>query len=140
MYRFVRKNASQIGILSVLILMMVVFIFAAPKTFQSKEIYASLMFSVPLYGIVALPLTMVVIAGEIDLSFGSIMAVGMVGFWTVYDKTSSIELAFVASLIIGFLVGGPGKIHDNRSRATMSFSKIPGQKSPPISTRKPEPT
>ncbi len=104
-YRFVRKNASQIGILSVMVVMMVVFVFAAPKTFQNKEIYASLMFSVPLYGIVALPLTMVVIAGEIDLSFGSIMAVGMVGFWTVYDKTGSIELALVTSLVVGFLVG-----------------------------------
>ncbi len=104
-YRFVRNNASQIGIMSVLILMMGVLIFAAPKTFQSKEIYASLMFSVPLYGIIALPLTMVVIAGEIDLSFGSIMAVGMVGFWFVYDKTGSVELAFVTSMVTGFLAG-----------------------------------
>ncbi len=85
--------------------MWVVFLFAAPETFRSKEIYASLMFSVPLYGIVALPLTMVVIAGEMDLSFGSIMAVGMVGFWYVYDETQSMELAFVASLVTGFLAG-----------------------------------
>ncbi len=103
--RFVRKNASQLGILSVFIVIWIFFVFRAPETFQSKDIYASLMFSVPLYGIVALPLTMVVIAGEMDLSFGSIMAVGMVGFWFVYDKTGSIEIAFVASLITGFLAG-----------------------------------
>lgn len=103
--RFARKNASQMGILSVLIVMWIVFVFAAPDTFRSSEIYASLMFSVPLYGIVALPLTMVVIAGEMDLSFGSIMAVGMVGFWYVYDATDSVELAFVASLATGFLAG-----------------------------------
>jgi simple sugar transport system permease protein len=105
LYRFVRKNASQMGIFSVLIVMWIVFLFAAPKTFQAKDIYASLMFSVPLYGIVALPLTMVVIAGEMDLSFGSIMAVGMVGFWYVYDDSGSMELAFVACLASGFLAG-----------------------------------
>ena len=68
LYRFGRKNASQLGIFGVLIIMWIVFLFAAPETFRSKDIYASLMFSVPLYGIVALPLTMVVIAGEMDLS------------------------------------------------------------------------
>lgn len=105
LYRFARKNASQLGIFGVLIIMWIVFLFAAPETFRSKEIYASLMFSVPLYGIVALPLTMVVIAGEMDLSFGSIMAVGMVGFWYTYDETQSMELAFVASLATGFMAG-----------------------------------
>lgn len=103
--RFVRKNASQLGIFGVLVGMWLAFVFAAPQTFQSKEIYASLMFSVPLYGIVALPLTMVIIAGEMDLSFGSVMAVGMVGFWYVYDASQSLELAFAASLATGFLAG-----------------------------------
>jgi simple sugar transport system permease protein len=105
MLRFGRKNASQLGIFGVLIIMWIVLLFAAPETFRSKEIYASLMFSVPLYGIVALPLTMVVIAGEMDLSFGSIMAVGMVGFWYTYDATGSLELAIVISLATGFLAG-----------------------------------
>ena len=103
--RMARKNASQFGILSVLIIIWIVFFFAAPETFQSKDIYASLLFSVPLYGIVALPLTMVVIAGEMDLSFGSIMAVGMVGFWYAYERTDSLPLALVASLVTGFLAG-----------------------------------
>ena len=42
------------------------------------DIYSSLMSTVPVTqsGIIALTLTLVVIAGEIDLSFGSVMAVG----------------------------------------------------------------
>ncbi|MBN1563386.1 MAG: ABC transporter permease [Anaerolineae bacterium] len=87
------------------IIMVIVFVFTAPETFQSKDIYASLMFSVPLYGIVALPLTMVIIAGEMDLSFGSIMAVGMVGFWYAYDATNSIEIGFLVCLVTGFVAG-----------------------------------
>ncbi len=105
MIRVARKNASQLGIVSVFFIMWIVFIFADPATFQSKEIYGSLMFSVPLYGIIALPLTMVVIAGEMDLSFGSIMAVGMVAFTEVYQAWDTLEAAVVACLVAGFLAG-----------------------------------
>jgi simple sugar transport system permease protein len=103
--RAARKNASQIGIIFVFIIMWIAFIFADPATFQSREIYGSFMFSVPLYGIIALPLTMVVIAGEMDLSFGSVMAVGMVAFTEVYQAWGSLEAAVVACLIAGFLAG-----------------------------------
>lgn len=103
--RFARRNASQLGVFSVMIALWIFFIVLAPDTFLKKEIYASLMFSVPLYGIVALPLTMVVIAGEMDLSFGSIMAVGMVGFWYAYDASNSIEIAFLVCLLTGFGAG-----------------------------------
>ena len=63
------------------------------------------MTSVPYWGVIALPLTMVIIAGDIDLSFISIMAVGMVVFWEAYETTSSLGVAFAASLVSGFLVG-----------------------------------
>lgn len=103
--RFMRRNGSQIGIVGVFLLVWIYFILAAPETFQSKEIYASLMMSVPLFGIVALPLTMVVIAGEMDLSFPSVMAVGMVAFARVYPETNSLTLSFLACLASGFFVG-----------------------------------
>jgi len=38
-------------------------------TWRNKEIYGALMSTVPFFGLVALPLTLVVIANEIDLSF-----------------------------------------------------------------------
>ncbi len=103
--RFVRRNGSQIGIIGVFLLVWLYFVFAAPETFQSDKIYASLMMSVPLFGIVALPLTMVVIAGEMDLSFPSVMAVGMVAFAQVYPVTNSLLLAFLACLGAGFGAG-----------------------------------
>jgi simple sugar transport system permease protein len=46
-----------------------------------------------------------VIAGEIDLSFGSIMAVGTLVFVNVFQTTGNLALAFVACLVAGFLVG-----------------------------------
>jgi len=81
------------------------FIVGAPRTFLSREIYAAFMSTIPFFAIIALPLTMVVIAGEIDLSFGSIMAVGTLVFVNVFQISGSLALAFVSCLVAGFLVG-----------------------------------
>jgi len=48
---------------------------------------------------------MLIIAGEIDLSFSSIMAIGMVGFLFVYNATGIPFLGLLAALIAGVLVG-----------------------------------
>lgn len=103
--RFFRTNILQIGIFGVLLLLWLFFIIAAPNTFLSPRIYQSLMASVPFFGIVALPMTMLVIAGEIDLSFPSVMAVGVVAFIEVFTLTNSVLLAFLACLLSGFVVG-----------------------------------
>ena len=64
------------------------------------------MTTVPFFGVIALPLTMLIIAGEIDLSFPSIMAMGMVGFLFVYNATGNAFLGFLAALVVGALIGG----------------------------------
>ena len=102
---FARRNGLQIGIVFVLLLIWVFFVFGAPETFLSPEIYAAYMSTIPFFAVMALPLTMVIIAGEIDLSFPSIMAIGMVTFVNVFAMTNSVTAAFLLSLIVGFLVG-----------------------------------
>ena len=103
--QFARKNGLQIGIIGVMLGIWLLFIIGASETFLKPDIYRALMTSVPYWGVIALPLTMVIIAGDIDLSFISIMAVGMVVFWEAYETTSSLGVAFAASLVSGFLVG-----------------------------------
>ncbi len=103
--RFARRYGLQIGIVCVLLVIWALFVIGAPKTFLSREIYAAYMSVIPFFAIMALPLTMVVIAGEIDLSFGSIMAVGVLVYVNVFETTGSFALAFVACLVAGFLVG-----------------------------------
>lgn len=103
--RLARANGLQIGILSVLLLLWALFLVGAPATFLSREMYAALMSTIPFYAIIALPLTMVVIAAEIDLSFGSIMGLGMLVFVNVLQATQNVGLAFVACLATGFLAG-----------------------------------
>jgi simple sugar transport system permease protein len=105
MTHIIRLNGLQLGIVAVMVIMWIAFIVKAPGTFLDTLIYRALMISIPMWGIIALPLTMVVIAGEIDLSFPSTMAVGMVAFFEIYSREASLGLAFAGSLGAGFLVG-----------------------------------
>jgi simple sugar transport system permease protein len=103
--QFGRRNGLQLGIVGVMLALWLIFIIGAPNTFLKKDIYRALMQAVPYWGIIALPLTMLIIAGEIDLSFGSIMGVGMLAFIQVFKHTDSLGLGLVACLAAGFLVG-----------------------------------
>ncbi|MEO8612834.1 MAG: ABC transporter permease [Chloroflexota bacterium] len=103
--RFVRRNGLQLGIIGVFLVILLVLILGAGRTFLSPNIYTALMSTIPFFGIVAMPLTMIVIAREIDLSFGSIMAISMVGYVLVYNGTQSVFLGFIAALVVGFVAG-----------------------------------
>ncbi|NOZ71819.1 MAG: ABC transporter permease [Chloroflexi bacterium] len=103
--RFLSSNGTQLGIIGVFLALWAVFIFFAPNTFLSPQIYRAFMSTVPFFGIIALPLTMAIIAGEMDLSFPAIMAIGMVAFAFTFQFTGSVPLAFIASLATGFVVG-----------------------------------
>jgi simple sugar transport system permease protein len=102
---FARRYGLQIGIFCVFLAIWAIFILGAPDTFLSRQMYAALMSTIPFFAIMALPLTMVVIAGEMDLSFGSTMAVGVLVFVGVFQVTGSVALAAVFCLVAGFLVG-----------------------------------
>ncbi|MEJ2748114.1 MAG: hypothetical protein P8183_09440, partial [Anaerolineae bacterium] len=96
--RFLRSYATQLGILGVFAIVWVFFIISAPETFLSSRIYRAFMSSIPFFAIMAMPLTIAVIAGEMDLSFPSIMAIGMVSFVTVIGTTGNVFLALMAAL------------------------------------------
>ncbi len=110
--RFVRANGPQLGILGVFLALWIIFIVSAPNTFLSPQIYYAFMSTIPFFAIMAIPLTIVVIAKEMDLSFPSIMAMGMVGFSFIYNETAFIGnanirvgLAIIAALLAGSIIG-----------------------------------
>ena len=110
--RFARTNSAQLGILGVFLALWLIFIISAPDTFLSSQIYSAFMSSIPFFAIMAIPLTIVVIAAEIDLSFPSIMAMGMVAFSFMYNSTAflgnatmQVFLAIVAALLTGTIIG-----------------------------------
>lgn len=102
---FASAWASQIGITVAFALLWVVFIVLAPGTFLSNRIYLSFAETTPYFAMIAMPLTLVIIAGDIDLSFPSVMALGMVGFVSAWDATGSVELGIAAALAVGALAG-----------------------------------
>jgi simple sugar transport system permease protein len=97
--------ASQIGITTAFVLLWLTFILLAPGTFLAAPIYLSFAQTTPFFALVAMPLTMVIIAGDIDLSFPSIMALGMVGFVFVWQATGLVPLGVLAALAVGGLAG-----------------------------------
>ncbi len=103
--RFLRRNSLQLGIVAVALVVWVLFLIGSPRTFLARDIYVSFMSTTPFFALVAIPLTLVVITGEIDLSFPSIMAFGMMAYDVVFVATASIWLGFVACLVAGTLAG-----------------------------------
>lgn len=102
---FMAVWASQIGITVAFVVVWLVFIWQASDTFLESRIYVSFAQTTPYFGLVALALTMLITSGDIDLSFPSVMGLGMVGFIAVERSTESVELAVLAALAVGALAG-----------------------------------
>ncbi|AYY13655.1 ABC transporter permease [Actinobacteria bacterium YIM 96077] len=102
---FLRRHALTTGTVVIAILMWTIFVTAAPDVFLSSSIYNAFATTTPLWGMMALALTFVVITREMDLSFVSVMALGMVGFTRVFDWTGNVFLAILACLIVGLACG-----------------------------------
>ncbi len=100
-----RRYGLQIGTLSIGLLIWIVFVLGAPRVFLSSQIYQAFMSSTPFFALMALPLTLVVITGSIDLSFPSIMAISMTSFSLTLVATGNEWLALILCLLTGFLVG-----------------------------------
>lgn len=103
--RALRRFGVQIGIVVVALIVWLLFLIGSPRTFLSYPIYNSFMSSTPYFALVAIPLTLVVITKEIDLSFPSIMAWGMAIYGLVLTTTHSTFLAFIGCLAAGIFAG-----------------------------------
>ena len=103
--RFLRKNALQIAIVFVFFAILGFFTLRVPKVFLAYDIYNSIMSTTPYFAMMAIPITLVVIAKEIDLSFPSVMAFGMAAFDLVFVATGSVWLGFLACLLAGSFAG-----------------------------------
>ncbi len=105
MNNFHLKYRSQIIITFILFILLGLFVCLAPVTFLSLRIYVAYMSTIPFTAIMALGMTMVIVSGEIDLSFPAVMAAGGFVFATVYTAAGSFVLSLAAALFIGILAG-----------------------------------
>jgi simple sugar transport system permease protein len=92
-------------IVLVYFVLMVVFIITATKVFTGYRIYMSFLQTVPPLLILALGLTFIITAGEMDLSFSAIIAFSGFIFCYIFRTFGTPWLAFILALSSGALVG-----------------------------------
>jgi simple sugar transport system permease protein len=102
---YLRAYPLQIGIVFVAFFIWLLFLIGSPRTFLAGNIYGAFMSSTPYFALVAIPLTLVVVTAEIDLSFPSVMAWGMTVFDLVFTVTHSVWLGFIGCILAGIIAG-----------------------------------
>lgn len=74
--------------------------------FLSAGNIGNLLSFMPELGMIALGMTLLMTAGEFDLSVGSVFGFAPVIMWTIYNAgIASLELGFVAALLIAVVIG-----------------------------------
>src|SRR5260221_3233704 len=92
----------------VLLTLYIVLMLAAPTVFLDSAIYMSFLETVPPTLIAALGLTLVITAGEIDLSFPAVVALSGLALswaWKTFDPAYGAWIGIVLALAAGALVG-----------------------------------
>jgi simple sugar transport system permease protein len=98
-------SVRELGPLILLLLQISIFAIYNPKFFSPLNISNMLAF-VPELGIIALGMTLLLTAGEFDLSVGSVFAFCQVVMFVLFDEgIMSLELAFVVVLLLAALNG-----------------------------------
>jgi ribose/xylose/arabinose/galactoside ABC-type transport system permease subunit len=102
---FVRGNRRPLSALVFFFVLLAIFTLANPTLFLGSRIYNAVFVSLPIPIILVVPLVFLVTAGEIDLSFPSV--VGMCGwaFAACIHANWDPILAVLAALVVGVIAG-----------------------------------
>jgi len=95
-----------IGAAIFFLIMLVAFIGFAPSVFLDVGIYTAIFLSLPLFTIVGLSLVFLTVAGEIDLSFPSVIALsGFMFAWTLEQTNLNFLISFAVAVVTGIACG-----------------------------------
>ena len=98
-------SAPEFGPFVLLVLEIAVFTAINPDFLSVLNISNTLTFTVEL-GLIALAMTLLMTAGEFDLSVGSLFGFAPVVMWTLFNAgLASLGVAFLISLVVGALIG-----------------------------------
>ena len=92
-------------IILVFALILALFMWTAPQVFLAPNIYTTFLSTLPPLILLAAGLTFVIAAGEIDLSFPSVIAFSGFVFAVLFKEYELGWLAVIAALLSGLLVG-----------------------------------
>jgi ribose/xylose/arabinose/galactoside ABC-type transport system permease subunit len=91
--------------LAFLVVMFAAFAIASPSVFLRPQIYNAIFISLPISIILAVSLVFVIVAGEIDLSFPSLVGISALVFTTVVTAGGSPWIGLALALVAGVLAG-----------------------------------
>ena len=99
------QRLEGLPIILVFALLLALFMWTAPQVFLAPFIYTTFLSTLPPLILLAIGLTFVIGAGEIDLSFPSIIAFSGFVFAILFKEYELGWIAVVAALASGVLVG-----------------------------------
>jgi simple sugar transport system permease protein len=102
---FVQRNRFQITLFVSFIIFLLFLIYKVPEAYLKADYYIILLRTFSIYSIIAFALTILVAAGEMDISFGSTLALATYVFTQIFKNTGNAFLGMVVALIIGGLLG-----------------------------------
>jgi simple sugar transport system permease protein len=100
-----RQHRELVSALIFFVVMMVVFTIASPSVWLNSQSYNAVFVSLPIYIILTVSLVFVVVSGEIDLSFPSVVAVSALVFTEFYLGGVSPFICVILAILTGGLAG-----------------------------------
>ncbi len=105
------QRFEALPIIIVFVLLLLLFMYRAPEVFLAPYIYTTFLSTLPPLILLATGLTFVIGAGEIDLSFPSIIAFSGFVFAVLFKEYDLGWIAVIAGLASGVLVGFVNGLH-----------------------------
>ena len=103
--KWARNNRRALTSTLFLIVMLVGFYMANPDVFSQFKTYRSVMIALPVSIFLVVPLVFVVTAGEIDLSFPSVVGLASLAFVSIVDQGGAPLIGIAAALLVGAFLG-----------------------------------
>jgi simple sugar transport system permease protein len=103
--KFIRRNRRPISALVFFVVLIACFTAANPRLFTNPQIYNAVFVSLPISIILVVPLVFIVTAGEIDLSFPSVVGICAWSFAAGTRANWNPFLCMAAALLVGVLSG-----------------------------------
>ena len=103
--KWLRNNRRALTSTLFLIVMLIGFTMANTEVFTQFKTYRSVMIALPVSIFLVVPLVFVVTAGEIDLSFPSVVGLASYAFVSIVDQGGDPLIGIAAALVVGAALG-----------------------------------
>jgi ribose/xylose/arabinose/galactoside ABC-type transport system permease subunit len=102
---YVQRHREFVSALAFLVIMLGAFTIASPGVFLRPQIYTAIFISLPISIILAVALVFVIVGGEVDLAFPSVVGISALVFTMVVEVGANPWFGLALALAAGVLAG-----------------------------------